>query len=75
MSFPARSLACIVSVVALPDVTVALSTVTREVLTEIAPGVTVMVGSVVLMGLPPIVAPMLLAVPAVTPVNVAVYVP
>src|SRR5438270_11121916 len=40
-----------------------------------APGVTVMVGSTDVTGFPLIVAPMVVAVPAAAPVNVAVYVP
>jgi hypothetical protein len=64
-----------VSVTALPDTTVALETVTTDVLVEIAPTVTVTVGSVEVTALPPIVALIVVAEPAVTPVRVAVYLP
>src|SRR5262249_6776485 len=58
-----------------PDPTVPLETETTDVAAEIAPGVTVIVGAAEATGAPPIVARTLVAVPARTPVNVAVYVP
>src|SRR5437016_1419500 len=73
--FPAASLACSVSVAAAPETTVALDTVTTDVAGDTTPGVTAIVGSVEVTGLPPIVAPMVVALPATAPVNVAVYVP
>ena len=69
--FPAASLACSVSVTALPDVTVGLETDTVEVAVDTGPTVTVTVGSVEVTAWPPIVAPMVVAVPASTPVKVA----
>jgi hypothetical protein len=71
---PAASLACSVSVTALPDATVPLDTLTTDPVAavEIAPGVTVTVGSVVVTATPPIVAPIVLALPAKTPVKIAV---
>ena len=70
--FPAASLACKVSVSLLPEATVGLDTLTVEVVTETGPGVTATVGSVEVTGEPPIVAPIVVAVPASTPVKVAV---
>jgi hypothetical protein len=72
---PAGSLACSVSVTALPEATDPLETLTTDWAVEIAPTVTVTVGSDVVTATPPIVAPMVVAVPATAPVNVAVYVP
>jgi hypothetical protein len=73
--FPTASFACSVSVTALPDATVPADTLTTDWLVELALGTTVTVGSVVVTATPPIVAPIVLAVPATTPENVAVYVP
>ena len=70
--FPAASFAWSVSVTAPPDWTVPAETLTTDWLVEIPPGITVTVGSVLVTAVPPIVAPMVVAVPAVTPVNVAV---
>jgi hypothetical protein len=72
---PAASLACSVSVTASPDATVAFDTLTTDPAVEISPTVTWTVGSVVVTAAPPIVAPIVRAVPARTPVKVAVYVP
>jgi hypothetical protein len=74
-SVPAASLACRVSVTCAPETTVGLDTLTRDVAVDAAPGVTVMVGRVEVTGAALIVAPMVVAVPANTLVNVAVYVP
>ena len=73
--FPAASFACSVTVVDEPVTTEANDTPTVDVATEIAPGVTVTVGIAVVTATPPIVALIVVAVPDVTPVNVAVYVP
>lgn len=69
--FPAASRACKVRVTVLPDCTVAEETETMDVAELIAPGVTVMVGMVVVTGVPPMVAAMVVAVPATRPVKVA----
>ena len=70
--FPAASFACSVSVTAVPEATVPLETVTSDVATEAGPAITMIVGSVEVTGLPLIVAPMVVAPPATTPVKVAV---
>src|SRR5438552_10867425 len=70
--FPAPSLAWSVSVAVAPDTTVPLDVVTVDVAVEAVPGVTVIVGRVELTALPPMVALIVVAVPAVPPVNVAV---
>lgn len=70
--FPAASLAVSVRLILDPEATVLLDTEITEVTVEIVPGVTVIVGSVVVTGAPLIVAPMVVAVPAKTPVNTAV---
>jgi hypothetical protein len=67
---PAASLACSVSVTALPDATVPLDTLTSDPAVEIGPTVTWTVGSVLVTAAPPIVAPIVVAVPAVNPVKV-----
>ena len=70
---PAASRACSVRVVPPPEVMLPLPTVTVDVAVDTAPGVTVIVGSGVdVTAVPPIVAPMVVAVPAIRPVNVAV---
>ena len=69
---PTASLAWSVKVTALPDCTVPLETPTVEVAVEIAPTVTVTVGSVDVTAAALIVAPIVVAVPTVTPVKVAV---
>jgi hypothetical protein len=68
---PAASFACSVSVTASPDATVAFDTLTTDPAVEIAPTVTWTVGSVLVTATPPIVAPMVFAVPARTPVKLA----
>src|SRR5258706_9382877 len=73
--FPDGSLDWRRNVTIAPDATVSADTVTTEVAGEAAPGVTVIVGSVDVTGVAPMVAPILAGVPAVTAVNVAVYVP
>ena len=70
--FPAASRACKVMLMEFPEETVADDKLINEVAVEIVPGVTVIVGSVVVTAVPPMVAPMVVAVPASTPVNVAV---
>ena len=67
-SFPAASRACSVRVEVAPDAIVAADTVIVEVATDTPPVVTEMVGSVVLTATPPIVAPIVVAVPAPPPV-------
>jgi hypothetical protein len=69
---PAASLARNVTVTELPEATVLFDTVTDEVEVETEPGVTVMVGAVDVTAAALIVAPMVVAVPAVTPVKLAV---
>jgi len=64
-----------VSVTPLPDATVPFATLTTDPAAEIPPTVTWIVGSVVVTAVPPIVAPIVVAVPATAPVNDAVYVP
>ena len=68
----AASRAVNVSVALLPDTTVALETARVDVAAEMAPGLTVMDGIVVLTLVPLIVAVMVVAVPARAPVKVAV---
>ncbi len=70
--FPAASLACSVSVTALPEATVPDETLTVDLLVEAFPAVTVTVGSVLVTAAALIVAPMVVAEPAVTPVKLAV---
>ena len=70
--FPAASFATSVRVAEFPDSTLALEVVMTDVARETGPTVTAMVGCGVVTGLPPIVAPMVVAVPASTPVNAAV---
>ena len=72
---PAASFACRVKVAVAPDTTVPLEVVTNDCAVVAGPGVTVMVGKVDVTATPPIVALIVFAVPASTPVNVAVYVP
>ena len=69
---PAASRALTVTVTLPPEVTVGEATVTKELAGAIAPGVTVIVGRVVDTAEPPIVAPIVVAVPDSTPVKVAV---
>jgi hypothetical protein len=72
---PAASFPCSVSDTALPDATVPADTLTTDWLVEIAAGVTWTVGKVLVTATPPIVAPIVRAVPATIPVKLAVYVP
>ena len=64
-----------VSVADAPETTLADDTVTVDCASDAAPGVTVIVGSVDVTAPPPMVAPIVRAVPAVLAVNVAVYAP
>ena len=73
--FPAASLAVSVSVDVLPLVIDALATLMSDCEREIVPTCTETCGDVVVTGVPPIVALMLVAVPAIAPVNEARYVP
>jgi hypothetical protein len=72
--FPAASFPCSVSVLVLPDATVPLDTLTTDPVAavEIAPGVTVTVGSVDVTAAALMVAWIVVAVPARTPVKIAV---
>src|SRR5213076_2216596 len=73
---PAASFASRRSVTAEPEATVPLDAVITDVAGEIAPGDTAIVGNgVAVTGAPLIVAPIVVAVPATTPVNTAVYTP
>lgn len=72
MLLPFASLAWSVIVTLDPEATVAEETDTVDWAAEIAPGVTVTVGIVVVTGVPPMVALTVVAEPAVTPVNEAV---
>ena len=72
IAFPAASFASSVSVPPTPDATVSFDTVTTDVAAEMPPGVTVIVGGAVPTGAAFTVAPIVVAVPTVTPVNVAV---
>lgn len=58
-----------------PEAMVTADNVIDELAKEIVPGVTVTVGSVLVITLPPIVALIDVAVPAIAPVNVDVYAP
>src|SRR6266513_3729211 len=73
--FPAASLPRRCRVTTAPDVTVPLEIVTGDADGEIAPGETVIVGALLVTAAPLIVAPIVVAVPASTPVNTAVYTP
>ena len=68
---PAASFACSVSVTTFPDATLPAETVTSDCKVEMGPGVTVIVGSVDVTVMPPIVAPIVVALPLTTPLNVA----
>lgn len=72
---PAASFAVSVIVTLDPEATLFPETLTRDVATETPPGLTVTVGNVDVTEFPPIVALMVVAVPEVTPVNTAEYVP
>ena len=69
---PAASFAWSVRVTAAPEATVPLETLTVDVVVETEPGVTATAGSAVVTAVPPMVAPIVVAVPAVPAVNVAV---
>ena len=58
-----------------PDATVEVDNVTADCDSDTAPAVTVIVGNADVTALPPIVAETVLAVPAVVPVKMALYVP
>lgn len=66
---PAASLACRVRVLLEPEEMVLEDTATVEVFTEAGPGVTVREGATELTNVPPIVAVILVALPARSPVN------
>ena len=70
--FPAASLAVSVRVTALLEATLAAETEASDCATEADPGVTVNVGRVLVTAAPPIVAPMVVGLPATPPVKVAV---
>src|SRR5207245_9458844 len=63
--FPAASLACSVSVAVAPDATVLLDEVTGADVGAAVPGATLIAARAGLTALPPMVAPMVVAVPAV----------
>lgn len=69
--FPAASFAVKVAVIEEPEFTELEETETTEVVAEIAPGRTCNVGSEVVINVPPMVARNVVAVPATTPVKVA----
>ncbi len=69
---PAASLARRCSVATAPDASVSVDAVTTDVAPAMAPGLTTIVGAAVDTGAPLIVAPIVVAVPAMAPVNVAV---
>ncbi len=71
-ALPAASRACSVTVTVPPEPIVSLDTETIDVAAEIAPGVTATVGFGVVTGAALIVAPIVVAAPAITPVNEAV---
>ena len=70
--FPAASLVVNLRVTGEPELTEAAETVMTEVAALEAPGTTVTVGEAVVIEDPPMVAVMLVAVPANVPVKVAV---
>jgi hypothetical protein len=70
--FPEASRACNVTTTPDPEETVPEATVMTEFAGAIVPAVTVTVGEVVVTGVPPIVAPIEVAVPATAPVKLAV---
>lgn len=70
--FPAKSFACNVRLILEPEATDELETLINEVEVEIIPGLTSTVGRLVVTATPPMVAPMVVAVPASTPVKTAV---
>ncbi len=70
--FPFPSFAVNVSVIVEPEATVDAETEVTEVKTEADAGVTVIVGMELVTAEPPIAALSVVAVPASTPVNVAV---
>ena len=70
--FPLASFAVKVRVTAEPDATELAERETRDCESEGEPGVTVTLGALLVTGPPPIVAPIEVALPEVTPVKVAV---
>ncbi len=74
-SFPFASLARSVMVVVDPDTTVDDDTVTIDWDRDTAPGTTMIIGNAEVTAFPLIVANTVLGVPAVVPVNKALYVP
>jgi hypothetical protein len=68
---PPASFACSVSVTALPAATVGADALTTDVAVAAGPGFTVTVGSVVDTAAALMVAPIVVAVPARTPVKIA----
>src|SRR5207302_1838216 len=73
--FPAASLACSVSEIGSASCREILDVVTVDALGDAEPGVTVIVGRADVTALPPMVAPLVVAAPAVPPVCVAAWVP
>ena len=71
-TFPAASRNVTVSVAVLPEAIVVVEAVSVLVSGDAVPGVTVTVGDADVTGLPPIVAPIVRAVPVVVPVKLAV---
>ena len=74
-ALPAASRVVRVNVIFCPDATVAAETEIVEVAAEGAPGTTVIVGSVVVIGVAAIAADMIVALPDTAPVNTDEYVP
>ena len=72
---PAASFARSRKVARSPEITVLAEAVTADVAGEMRPGVTVIVGSAGEIAMPLIVAPIVVPVPASTPVKTAVYTP
>jgi hypothetical protein len=70
--FPAASFAVRVSVDAVPDAIVLLETLITEVAVLMTPGLTVIVGRVVVSSMPPMLQLKVVADPLTTPVKLAV---
>jgi len=70
--FPAASFACSVRVAGFPEMTLPVDVVIRDVAAETGPTVTTIAGCAVVTAFPPMVEPIVVAVPASTPVKVAV---
>ena len=75
LALPFASLAVRVNVMVWPDATVEEETVTVEVAADGIPGITITVGKVEVIGVPPIEAAMVVPVPDTAPVKLEVYVP